>query len=1275
MSIPKIAGIIFTFTVVTLAEPSKHWFRPAGTLTEADSRPAYEIGVDLLRAAATELGLGPADLAGVYVWKEYRTAHNGVTHLVYRQRYHGIDVHNAEWVVNIDRDGRVINAGGNLFVAPGADVSPPAFVSSRTAVLSAINAVNPKLAEGYTPFESAPSDGKRVAYRWTGGSQIEGRLVWFAVNGVLRPAWAFTIVDGDGINAYETVVDDGSQRILLKDSLTFFQNARGLVFTGSSPQPNPSPGVQLQAPPPIVNRTMVPFTGDSAASPRGWVTGNETVGNNAIAGWNPTGLRFLQSPETAKSVNGEFNYPLEVGRDAPNPINFTGAATVNLFYWVNRAHDFFHQIGFDEAAGNFQQDNFQRGGQGGDPLYAYTQFGHAATGAASLSNAFFTTRGVADGSTSMIAMFLGSFGGYFSDGSFDAEVIIHEYAHGVTNRLLRGYGSFQTAAMGEAWSDFYSLEFTVPEGAPVDGVYPQGEYLFQGFGTGIRTRPYSTRMEVNPLTFAHLGHVTLFPEVHADGEIWGQVLWELRAALIAQFGEREGRRRARLIVLDALKLSPPAPSFIDMRDAILMADRVGFRGESQDTLWAAFARRGLGVLAQSSSGNTVHVLPSYERPSTTGSLRFYEPQYTIGETVRVVLHDSNLSGDVAFVHFTGSSGDAERILLRRRGEVFLGSIPSLAETSVTKGDGALSLINGDFISAYYSDADAGGSTRLIEVTVPARPGYTQTQVAPGFRFTGETRMNFRSGFNTFRRFELPFSFPYYGRRYSSLRVFSNGLLSFDLPVSTLCTDSSALTRHTAIAPLWMELRTNGFAQPNEDVYVSEAPDSITFRWAAETDSVLPNQVPQPVNFATTLFQDGRIQFHYGSGNQNLTNGLAFSGCPTSTPTVGISPGTETYSQTVFTLQGQADLEEAPGVIFIPAFEHRSNPEAVLESPVDGDTAQGLLRLRGIAYDREAFVTRLDVLIDGVWRARTVVNTSRTDFCAQERVPGCPLVGFNANLDLVALGIAPGTHTVQLRATNSMGGFFTFPEKPVTIQVAEGQSRAPFGAIESPEAGAEVKDFVTIRGYAAATDLRVLAVDVLIDGITYGRATYGLPRADICNTLDPRPLNCQLIGFMMSLNTRAGVPLANGPHSLQIRVLDETGRLTVIPETPVPITVNNDSNVPPTGRLIAPTHNERVSGIIAIYGHAWDPDGRVTQVQLLVNGEVRATIPYGRPRPEECEALSDVTACPNIGFETGFDTRRLNNGPNVLGVRLVDDRGTSVVIPSQVRDGINLMVEN
>jgi hypothetical protein len=52
------------------------------------------------------------------------------------------------------------------------------------------------------------------------------------------------------------------------------------------------------------------------------------------------------------------------------PFNSAESAEASLFFALNFAHDFFYDLGFDEAAGNFQVDNFGRGGAGGDPIAA-----------------------------------------------------------------------------------------------------------------------------------------------------------------------------------------------------------------------------------------------------------------------------------------------------------------------------------------------------------------------------------------------------------------------------------------------------------------------------------------------------------------------------------------------------------------------------------------------------------------------------------------------------------------------------------------------------------------------------------------------------------------------------------------------------------------------------------------------------------------------------------------------------------------------------------------
>jgi hypothetical protein len=123
---------------------------------------------------------------------------------------------------------------------------------------------------------------------------------------------------------------------------------------------------------------------------------------------------------------------------------------------------------FTEKAGNFQEDNFGKGGAAGDALQADAQVGAGLTPITYLNNAAMSTP--TDGSRPRMVVYLwGSSGGPYVDADFDAEVLLHEYTHGVFRRLTGTSGSVQSGALNEGNSDFFSLNYHTPAGASPDG--------------------------------------------------------------------------------------------------------------------------------------------------------------------------------------------------------------------------------------------------------------------------------------------------------------------------------------------------------------------------------------------------------------------------------------------------------------------------------------------------------------------------------------------------------------------------------------------------------------------------------------------------------------------------------------------------------------------------------------------------------------------------------------------------------------------------------------
>ena len=378
---------------------------------------------------------------------------------------------------------------------------------------------------------------------------------------------------------------------------------------------------------------VVSFDGDPKASPNGWVTGPTTVGNNASTATNWGVFIAPDGPGQLRPVapDGNFDFPFtdawaesECGAnpiseelqfpDSPTYAEDALPAVVNLFFHHNLMHDYFYKLGFTEEAGAMQADNFGKGGAAGDPIIGLVQAGAAAgdqTGVVDplgRDNAYMFP--LEDGLPQWSGMFLfepiiPANGGFLApcvDGDFTADVIYHEYAHGVTNRWVGAeYGNLDThhgGSMGESWGDFYGMHYLFQKGLTRNDAV--GPYDTGNHNEGIR----NWAMGDVPVGFGDIGYDLNGEEVHSDGEIWNGVLWDLRAALPNSY--------AAQIIADAMPVSGPLPTMVDMRDAILTSDVARTGGEHKAALWSVFARHGLGRSASAIDANDINPVPAFD---------------------------------------------------------------------------------------------------------------------------------------------------------------------------------------------------------------------------------------------------------------------------------------------------------------------------------------------------------------------------------------------------------------------------------------------------------------------------------------------------------------------------------------------------------------------------------------------------------------------------------------------------------------------------------------
>ena len=512
-----------------------------------------------------------------------------LTHLVFGPAHAGIPFFDSQIRVHVDAEGRVWRAD------PPPSLAAPGSVATALQAADAIEAaaknISPATQLDLTRSEIEVGAERRVTYRDPSLlSPAIASLVWFPVGEEIVLAWQSYLHVGPA-KAYWVVIDANSGDILFSRNLARQVDPQGLVFRAPD-HPHPDAGVPtteaLTGWPPAAGNCPAPlypsqfWTGPLAN--RCWVDGDETVGNNADVCLDLDANNLCDSRAAAADANFNFAFT-DAYSLTGNPVPDREAALTNTFYWTNATHDWLFQLGFDEPSGNFQADNFGRGGSGGDPVAVHVQDG-AAT-----NNAFFTTPpdGIAP------RMELGLFTWNRRDAAFDGDVIVHEYVHGMTTRLVGGPNSttglflWHSGAMSEGWSDAYAASFTN------DPVF--GEYVFANPATGMRT----VRYDDSPYRFGDFGTLFLkvipgtgrllrIPQVHRDGELWATVLWDLRSALGAADFEQ--------IVTTALKLTPSRPSMLDGRDAIVQAAQAADLGGSNSCeVWAVFSVRGFGASA------------------------------------------------------------------------------------------------------------------------------------------------------------------------------------------------------------------------------------------------------------------------------------------------------------------------------------------------------------------------------------------------------------------------------------------------------------------------------------------------------------------------------------------------------------------------------------------------------------------------------------------------------------------------------------------------------
>jgi len=614
-----------------------------------------------------------------------------LSHITLRRTYNGVQVFQGAISVHLDPVNGVYRALGDDFyrITPPVNqrnLSPAeaAAAAGRAMGLGDLGLAMVSADAETTVFDSPVTlDQIHVSPRILPVSDSETRYAYQTTLSWTDPQ--------NHLQMQTVLVDADDGHVLLNKSVV--NTFTGRVFTAS-------PGRR----PAGDRRTLVSFDGNPAASPQGWVgAARKTLGNNAIAATDLNGDDRVAGNETQPTANANdsFDFPFNAAQDAAG---FRAAAVANAFFLVNDFHDRTYLLGFTESAGNFQTNNFGKGGRQNDEVQIDAQDG------SSINNADFGTP--PDGQKPRMQMFLFNIvrgDALHEDGDFDPTVVYHENAHGLSGRLVGGGSTgcldgIQSAGMGEGWSDWFAASFL---NDPVIGAYVTGDAA-----TGIRR----ASMANSAFTYANIKDGSLI-EVHDAGEIWAAALFDVRTRLGAATTER--------LVVQGMKLTPCSPTMLQARDGIIAADAQLNRGANRCELFRAFAGRQMGTGASSPNHNsTSAIVLSRAVPADCagGGSGGTERAFTSTDAPRNI-PDGNAAGVRSNLSVT-TAGDIIAVKISAsithtfRGDLVIqlvapnGQVATLSDRAGGSADN-FSVTDRDITSAFTAGASAAGTWQLF----------------------------------------------------------------------------------------------------------------------------------------------------------------------------------------------------------------------------------------------------------------------------------------------------------------------------------------------------------------------------------------------------------------------------------------------------------------------------------------------------------------------------------------------------------------------------------
>ena len=398
-----------------------------------------ETAIRHLQENKAQWDLTEADITDLVVTDNYVSTPSGASMVYLMQRYQGIKVYNAIYNVGISKEGKVVHAASriipNIVNKVGASTSPS--LTPEAAIDAALSHLNVEIGDALVQKERK-SDQEFVFEKGAySNTDIKVNLQFYPTSeNEVELAWEIVIDMVSNADYWNVKVDAATGNIIGKHNYTVYCTfahdayhnhdaaCRSLdnmkIVTSAKKTSTAAPvllggsyavfadqtvdgNLHTHESPNHGARNLLSGIENLTASPYGWHDTNGqngpeftiTRGNNVHAYLDIAGNNTPLGDEPDGGAELLFDFPMDLNNE---PDTYQDASVVNGFFMSNVMHDFSYMYGFDEAAGNFQANNYGNGGMGGDYVRMEVDDGSGT------NNANMST--LPDGSNPRMQMFL-----------------------------------------------------------------------------------------------------------------------------------------------------------------------------------------------------------------------------------------------------------------------------------------------------------------------------------------------------------------------------------------------------------------------------------------------------------------------------------------------------------------------------------------------------------------------------------------------------------------------------------------------------------------------------------------------------------------------------------------------------------------------------------------------------------------------------------------------------------------------------------------------------